>query len=356
MNKQKLYFKRALLTWHQFVNKRLMPWKGVKDPYKVWLSEIILQQTRVEQGMKYYHAFLRNFPTIKDLAAASEDEVLRLWQGLGYYSRARNLHFTAKDIVKNYEGQFPQSFIELLKLKGVGRYTAAAIASFVYKEPVAVLDGNVIRVLSRYLGLDIPFDTSKGRKVFENKANELLDKENPDKFNQAIMDFGATVCKPKKPSCADCPLATNCIANNELRVSSLPVRKNRVQSRSRYFFAFHIENEKGIVIEQRVNRDIWQGLYQLPLQEVKSHEANLSTQIDRALWSTFQEKDINYLTHSPVFKQQLSHQKIHIIFVEVALSRSFNDGLNYTYTRNLTKFAFPKIFILYLQGKSLILD
>tara|TARA_B100000497_G_scaffold10448_1_gene11698 strand:- start:2369 stop:3439 length:1071 start_codon:yes stop_codon:yes gene_type:complete len=356
MKNEKLIFNGALLTWHQFVNKRLMPWKGVKDPYKVWLSEIILQQTRVEQGMKYYHAFLRNFPTIKDLADASEDEVLRLWQGLGYYSRARNLHFTAKDIVKNYEGQFPQSFIELLKLKGVGRYTAAAIASFVYKEPVAVLDGNVIRVLSRYLGIDTPFDTGKGRKVFENKANELLDKENPDKFNQAIMDFGATVCKPKKPSCEVCPLALNCVAYNEYRVSSLPVRKNRVQSRSRYFFAFHIENEKGLAIEQRTNKDIWQGLYQLPLQEVKSYETNLSTQIERALWLTFQENDINYLTHSPVFKQQLSHQKIHIIFVKVAPTCPFNDGLNYTYTRNLTKFAFPKIFILYLQGKSLLLD
>ncbi|MFT4968561.1 MAG: A/G-specific adenine glycosylase [Chitinophagales bacterium] len=356
MKSKKINFRKNLMLWHKVDNDRQMPWKEEQDPYKVWLSEIILQQTRVEQGLSYYHAFLDNFPTIHDLAEAEEDEVLRLWQGLGYYSRARNLHFTAKDIVQNYQGQFPSSFEGLLKLKGVGRYTAAAIASFVFKEPVAVVDGNVIRVLSRFFAIETPYDTSKGRKEFEELANQLLDHKAPDRFNQAIMDFGATICKPKKPLCEECVLQKNCSAYLNKTVSKLPVKKNRIVSRSRFFIAFHLEEEGEIAIEQRVDKDIWQGLYQLPWLEVDKFEKNPHKQIERILPQHFDSNTVDFEDYSDAFVQQLSHQKIHVIFVKTILPKVHKIKHNYIYARNLTKFAFPKIFILYLRGKSLLLD
>lgn len=352
----KLQFQNTLFDWNDRENDRQMPWKGEKNPYRIWLSEIILQQTRVEQGLAYYERFIKAYPNVQDLAQASEDEVLRLWQGLGYYSRARNLHFTAKDITQNYGGEFPQSYAKLLKLKGVGKYTAAAIASFAFNEPVAAVDGNVIRVLSRIYCIQEPFDTAKGRKQFETLANKLIPDQAPGTFNQAMMDFGASVCKPKKPICAECPFQTACQAFQKGSVDVLPVRKNRVQSKSRFFFAFHIEKDGSIAIEQRKDKDIWQGLYQLPWKEVEGFDHSVKRQIGDLLPDYFQSDQVNFESHSELFVQQLSHQKIHVIFVQINAKTLSDTKQNYIYTRNLSTFAFPKIFILYLQGKKLILE
>jgi A/G-specific adenine glycosylase len=356
MTLTKSRFQNILFDWNDRENHRQMPWKGEKDPYRIWLSEIILQQTRVQQGLGYYERFISAYPSVHDLAQASEDDVLKLWQGLGYYSRARNLHFTAKDIVQNYEGKFPQSYAKLLKLKGVGKYTAAAIASFAFGEAVAAVDGNVIRVLSRIYQIQEPFDTADGRKQFDVLANELTPKNWPGIFNQAMMDFGATVCTPKKPLCELCPFQKDCEAFKNNATNDLPVRKNRVQSKSRFFFAFHIEKNGSIAIEQRKGKDIWQGLYQLPWQEVKGFDGNMEKQIDEVAHGYFQSENLNFYSFTEVFNQQLSHQKIHVIFVEIDAKNITDTQLNFIATRNLSTFAFPKIFILYLQGKKLILE
>ena len=231
-----------LMKWHRLHNSRQMPWKGEKDPYKIWLSEIILQQTRVEQGLAYYNRFIQHYPTIQQLAAAPDQEVLKLWEGLGYYSRCRNLLLTARLIVKEYKGLFPRDYETLLSLKGVGPYTAAAIASFAYNQPYAVVDGNVLRVLSRFFGLDTAIDTMPGKKQFTGLADEVLDKQYPALFNQAIMDFGATVCKPMAPACIDCPARKDCAAFLTGNVNRLPVKEKTLQRKHRWFYYFIFEH------------------------------------------------------------------------------------------------------------------
>jgi len=342
-----------LLRWNQESNHRMMPWKGESDPYKVWLSEIVLQQTRVEQGMAYYQNFVLAYPRVEDLAAAQEDEVMRLWQGLGYYTRARNLHFTAKDIVANYGGSFPKTYKDLLVLKGVGSYTAAAIASFVFKEKVAVVDGNVIRVLSRHFGIDDAFDIPAGKKIFEEKANALIDSDHPDKYNQAIMDFGATVCKPKNPICSSCPFQESCIAFKENRIGDLPFKSKRTKIKKRYFLAFLIDTKLGYPIQKRTQKDIWEALFELPLVEVPGFEKGIAQQVSSVFeaFSGIQTYDIEDL--SEVYKQKLSHQDIHVVFAKIKPLADLKLSKEYLYTRNLTKFAFPKIFILYFRSKSL---
>lgn len=349
-------FTKKLLSWNRRNNNRILPWKGEKNAYKVWLSEIILQQTRVEQGLSYYNDFVNAYPTVFDLANAPEDEVLRLWQGLGYYSRARNLHFTAKDIVNNYEGEFPSTYNELLRLKGVGSYTAAAIASFVFKQPVAVLDGNVIRVLARFFLIEDAFDTGPGKNLFQHKAQSLLTIKQPAVYNQAIMDFGATICKPKKPLCAVCPLREHCGALKEGRILDLPFKSKRIKVKKRYFISFLIEGADGYVIEKRDEKDIWKGLFQLPILEVDKLEKNETAQVEEAHNQLFNSDEFEILELSEVLKQKLTHQEINMIFAKIKWTKAFNLEDKYIYSRNLTKFAFPKIFILYLQSKSLILE
>ena len=241
MNKS---FAALLLKWHKDENRREMPWKGEKNPYYIWLSEIILQQTRVEQGLPYFLRFKQKYPTVKQLAKAKEDEVMKLWQGLGYYSRARNLHETAKNIQQNFKGIFPGTFDELKKLKGVGDYTAAAIASFAFGEKKAVVDGNVIRVLARVFGIETAFDTTKGKKKFAQLAQELIDENNPAVYNQAIMDFGGVVCSPKNPKCEDCPFHKICIAKNHALIEQLPYREKRTKIKNRYFNYLLIKSDK----------------------------------------------------------------------------------------------------------------
>lgn len=350
------FFTEELMLWNDQSNNRTLPWKGEADPYKVWLSEIILQQTKVEQGLSYYTNFLQAYPTVQDLANAPENDVLRLWQGLGYYSRARNLHFTAKDIIANYHGIFPSEYKTLLKLKGVGTYTAAAIASFVFKEAVAVLDGNVIRVLSRFFLMEDAFDTGAGKKIFQTKAQDLLDFKQPDKYNQAIMDFGATICKPKQPLCQECPLQQNCGAFTENRIGELPYKSKRIKVKKRFFISFLIESKDGFVIEKRGGQDIWKGLFQLPSREVDFLEKNKMAQVEDAYTALFNSEDFEIFDCSEPLKQKLTHQEINMIFATIKPKKDLILQDKYIYSRNLTKFAFPKIFILYLQSKSLILE
>ena len=257
-------FAATFLQWFKN-NGRSLPWRETKDAYAIWLSEVILQQTRIVQGMSYWERFMAKWPTVNDLAAATENEVLKAWQGLGYYSRARNLHTAARQVVEL--GGFPQTFKELKTLKGVGDYTAAAIASIAFGEPVAVVDGNVYRVLSRYYGIDTPIDSTEGKKEFQALAQSLLPINELADYNEAIMDFGATQCTPNSPHCSACPLCEICVAFREQRINELPVKSKKVKQRERNFTYLYIEYEGKIAIHQRGAGDIWQGLWEFPQAE-----------------------------------------------------------------------------------------
>ncbi len=301
-----------LIEWY-LQNKRDLPWRKTKNPYKIWLSEIILQQTQVKQGLPYYQNFLTHYPDVQALAKAKEQEVLNLWQGLGYYSRARNLHYTAKDIVTHYKGTFPKTYKELLKLKGVGEYTAAAIASFCYNEPVAVLDGNVYRVLSRLFGIDTAINTTEGKKIFKQIAQKQLDKQQPGLYNQAIMEFGALHCKPARPKCKNCPLATDCLALQTGQTENLPVKVSKVNIKQRYLHYFLVEWQDHIILEKRENKDIWLNLFQLPLIETGSNNHISSKKLEKL----FDKYNITPLK-KPVIQEtklhKLTHQHLHITF------------------------------------------
>lgn len=269
LKKNLSFFSTKLLHWHQTINKRTMPWKGIKDVYRIWLSEIILQQTRVEQGLAYYEKIVAQYPTVHDLAAAPLESVMKLWEGLGYYSRCRNLHATAKQVAVAYQGVFPDTYEGLLQLKGVGPYTAAAIASFAYNLPVPVVDGNVFRVLSRFFGVNTAIDSTAGKKQFWSLASQCIDESQPALYNQAIMDFGATVCKPLAPKCDSCPLQKKCIAFQTNQVTSLPVTEKIIRKRNRWFIYFIIEQKGKFLISKRTGKDIWSNLYEFPKLEAE---------------------------------------------------------------------------------------
>jgi A/G-specific adenine glycosylase len=259
------------LTYWYSVNKRDLPWRLSKKPYFIWLSEIILQQTQVNQGLPYYESFVTKYPTVFELAKASESEVLKLWQGLGYYSRARNLHSTAKHIVNEFQGEFPNNYRELLQLKGIGDYTASAMASICFNEVCAVVDGNVYRFLSRYYGIKTPINSGQGQKEFKGLAQQLISKKDPAEFNQAIMEFGAIQCKPKNPDCTVCPFQNECIAFQENIISELPVKLKASKILKRYFnFLVFISDDRKTIIEKRIGSGIWENLYQFPLIESQS--------------------------------------------------------------------------------------
>ncbi|MFL1010847.1 A/G-specific adenine glycosylase [Flavisericum labens] len=264
-------FSKTIINWYS-ANKRSLPWRETNSPYKIWLSEIILQQTRVRQGLPYYEAFVAKYPTVFELAKANESDVLKLWQGLGYYSRARNLHATAKYVVDEFNGIFPNTYKGLLKLKGVGDYTASAIASICFNEPTAVVDGNVYRVLSRYFGVDTPINSSKGVKEFKAMAQELIDRNNPAIFNQAIMEFGATQCKPKNPDCGNCPFQNSCVAFGHNHIDALPVKNKSARAKKKYFnFLVFVSEDGKTILEKRQGKGIWQNLYQFPLVETNKN-------------------------------------------------------------------------------------
>ncbi len=262
-------FSKTLTNWYS-INKRDFPWRNTKEPYFVWLSEIILQQTQTKQGLPYYVDFVNKFHTIFHLADAKESEILKLWQGLGYYSRARNLHFTAKYIVETFDGIFPNNYKDLIKLKGVGDYTASAVASICFDEPTAVVDGNVYRVLSRYFGITTPINSTEGIKEFKSLATSLIDHQKPGDYNQAIMEFGATQCKPQSPDCGVCPLNDSCVALQKGLVNTLPLKLKKTKVSNKYFnFLVFISTDKRTQFEKRTKKGIWQNLYQFPLIETK---------------------------------------------------------------------------------------
>lgn len=279
-------------------HKRALPWRQTTNPYYIWLSEIILQQTRVEQGRAYYERFVQTFPTVQDLASAPEEAVLLLWQGLGYYSRARNLHKAAQQIAAM--GGFPSDYKTILSLPGVGPYTAAAIASFAFGQPYAVLDGNVFRVLSRYFGIDTPIDSTEGKKEFKALADEMLDKKRPSLYNQAIMDFGAMLCKPIGADCGSCPLRDGCMAYEQNKVQGLPVKGKKIEQRTRYFSYIYLCTDKGDVqICRRAGNDIWRGLYQFPLveSEVELPLSALQQKFPQGQWTLLRQGFVHQLTH-----------------------------------------------------------
>lgn len=302
-------FHLLIADWYR-LNKRDLPWRSTQNPYFIWLSEIILQQTRVDQGMNYYYKFIQNYPTIQDLANASEQEILNDWQGLGYYSRARNLHFTAKYICNELNNKFPASFVELKKLKGVGPYTAAAIASSAYNEKVAVVDGNVYRVLSRIFDLETPIDSTIGIKEFQLLADELIPEKNPSEFNQAMMEFGAIHCTPANPKCFGCPFESKCLALKNNTISIRPVKSKKTAVRNRYFYYSIFENETEIVLQKREQKDIWQHLFEFPLLE---KDRSLT---DRELMEYFENGNFPKIKHISIqFKHILSHQHIYARFI-----------------------------------------
>ncbi|WP_339705836.1 A/G-specific adenine glycosylase [Algoriphagus aquimarinus] len=304
-------FSHQILTWYR-ENPRDLPWRGTDDPYKIWLSEIILQQTRVAQGLPYYYAFSETYPTVKDLALAPEEEVLRLWQGLGYYSRARNLHSCAKTIWFDMNGEFPKSYSELLKLKGVGSYTASAISSFAYGEVKAVVDGNVFRVLARYFGIETDIASSKAKKEFEALANQIIPKDQPGEFNQAMMDFGARLCTPKNPGCESCPLKSSCFALLYNMVSDLPVKINKVKVRERHFHYYVIKCGEKWVWKKRTSGDIWEGLFDFPQVESSEGQESLPMDIPSSSADETQRLPKNY-------RHILSHQRLNAVFSEVEI-------------------------------------
>ena len=311
-------FSNKLVSWYQDC-KRDLPWRNTVNPYHIWLSEIILQQTRVLQGMPYYLAFLKAFPTIEDLASASENKVLKMWQGLGYYSRARNLHYTAKDIVNNFGGEFPKDHKKILEFKGIGSYTAAAITSFAFDMPYAVVDGNVIRVLSRVFGVSIPFDTSAGKKEFQYLAQELLIEKEVAIYNQAIMEFGALQCKPKSPDCSSCPMQDFCVAYATDSVAELPVKSKKIKVKDRFLYYLFIEQEDDIFLGKRKS-GIWTGLYEFPFLEflIKMNEKQVM-QSDEWL-RIFSNSTCEVKSVSSEFIHILSHQKIHAQFWHIKAS------------------------------------
>jgi A/G-specific adenine glycosylase len=297
-------FQQNLLTWYE-ENKRKLPWRNTRNAYYIWLSEIIMQQTRIEQGTKYYLKFVDNYPEINDLAKASEQEVLNLWQGLGYYSRARNLHKTAKTICRDYNGEFPKTYNEIAKLPGIGPYTAAAISSFAFQIPKAVVDGNVYRFLSRYFGVRTPIDSNEGKKEFQNLADLLLPKDKNDDHNQAIMEFGATICTYKKTKCDICPFSNTCIANKDGLIDILPVKSKKTKVTVRQIKYHLIQTEEKILFRQKTEKDIWQNMYELPKSIDNNYE--LSSELKLFLSKPSVNKE------SYILKDHLlSHQRLKI--------------------------------------------
>lgn len=340
-------FSKSLIQWY-LQNKRDLPWRNDTNPYAIWLSEIMLQQTRVAQGLPYFLRFTEAFPTVFDLAKADEEQVLKLWQGLGYYSRARNLHKTAKEIAFDLNGAFPRSYSELLKLKGVGEYTAAAIASFSYNETVPVVDGNVFRVLSRYFDVETDIASSGAKKEFTQLAAALLPKDKANIFNQAIMEFGALQCVPKNPDCTNCIFNDSCLALQKKKVNQLPVKSKKLKVTNRYFnyLVFSDENENTI-ISKRTQKGIWHNLYEFPLLETASPESE-ETIIALLKNQNFVDNEIQEIAlYNPSeIRHKLSHQHLYIRFWKISIKGTLSNGIDW---ESVVKFPFPVIIYNFIE-------
>lgn len=344
------FFNAAIHSWYSLF-KRDLPWRNTRDPYFIWLSEIILQQTRINQGLSYYIRFSEEFPTISHLATASEDQILKLWQGLGYYSRARNLHFTAKYIFENRQGIFPNDYHSIRSLKGIGDYTAAAIASISFNLEFPVVDGNVFRVLSRFFGISEPIDTSTGKKAFYYLAKESIKGTDPGMHNQALMEFGALQCTPVNPDCRQCPLNERCFAFSTNRISELPVKQNKNKHRDRYFNYLVIIGKNRIWMRKRVEKDIWKNLFEFPLVET-NEETEIETLIVKDDFRNIVQ--LNQLVIENVSNWKihiLSHQRIHYRFFRIRLAdeNPTLDNLIPVNKEDIFKFAVPKLLEIYLN-------
>ncbi len=351
---RKRYFTAELLNWHHNDNDRSLPWKSEKDPYKIWLSEIILQQTRALQGLPYYINFTTTYPTIHHLAAAKDEDVFRIWQGLGYYNRCKNMLATARFVANELNGQFPGTYDDIVALKGIGPYTAAAIASFAYGLPHAVVDGNVYRVLSRYFAIDTPVDTTEGKKQFAQLAQDLMAADSSSAYNQAIMDLGATVCSPRNPSCALCALQKNCIAYKQGMTTMLPVKSKKVQVATRYFNYLVLEKDGKIWLRKRGSKDIWENLHE-PLQ--------IETQklVDRSAFTALPDvallglKEINYAGKDT---QRLTHRIIISSFFTADVPGELilpEDG-RWTDKKDMNKIAYPKTVLDFFKKNNYIIS
>lgn len=341
-----MHFSKIILSWY-YENKRELPWRNTSDPYKIWLSEIMLQQTRVAQGLPYYKKFVSAFPSVFDLANADEEKVLKLWQGLGYYSRARNMHFTAKAIVKDYNGKFPSTYKELVQLKGIGDYTASAIASISFNQPEPVVDGNVYRVLSRYFGVELPINSPRGTKHFKSLAREIMDAATIRDYNQGIMEFGAIQCTPKKPYCLHCPLKDGCIALKRNRIHELPVKLKKTKVRTRYFnYLVVLDSDNRTLLQQRKGKGIWQNLYQFPLIETGA-EAALGTIKEEALSLLKFDNSIAVYPFSekPII-HKLSHQHLHTKFWILQLDNEINEAIPW---EEVTNFPVPVLIADFIK-------
>lgn len=347
------FFTKQLIQWTRTQNVREMPWKGEKDPYKIWISEVILQQTRVEQGRAYYERFISRFPDIQSLATADEVEVFKYWEGLGYYSRCRNLLFSARFISSECKGIFPKKYADIAALKGIGPYTAAAIASFAFGLPHAVVDGNVIRVLSRFFGLDIPVDLPSSKKIFLERAEELLDKKNPGEYNQAIMDFGATICKPRSPLCINCPLQLDCQAFLMGKVDQLPIKSKKLEKKNRFLHYIIFECDGQVFIRKRLGKDIWQNLFEFFLLETNQLLNVEELVIHPEIAVICNKRKYQVLAFSPSRRQILSHQRLEGKFFHIRLEgkpKLPNDFIAVPYA-NLKNYPFPRFIQSYMKEK-----
>lgn len=314
-------FSIALLQWYD-IHKRDLPWRNETDPYKIWISEIILQQTRVAQAWNYYLRFIERFPTIKAIYDGGEHEVLKYWQGLGYYTRARNIYAGTVHITEKHGGVFPENYNDIIQIKGIGEYTAAAIASFAFHLPYPVIDGNVLRVLSRIYGIYEAIDSSSGKKKIKEIADSLLDKKQPDLFNQAIMDFGATHCTPLKPDCENCCFAKTCFANLHYEQTVLPIKIQKTKIRFRYFYYLVIQEKKNIYIYKRTGNDIWKNLFEFPLWETNDMLTNEEILTHSYLTSLFSKTKWEITKISKPYKHVLSHQIISAQFIHIKLHKA----------------------------------
>lgn len=344
------WFSTTIIGWYS-KNKRDLPWRSSKNPYNIWLSEIILQQTQVKQGLPYYLRFIKQFPSIRHLAQAKEDDVLKLWQGLGYYSRARNLHHTAKFILSEHKGKFPEKYTEIRRLKGVGDYTAAAIASFAFDLPYAVVDGNVYRLLSRLFGIREAIDSGKGKVLFRDLAQELLPEKMAALYNQAIMEFGSGYCKPKKPDCPNCVFSERCIAYRKGWVDTLPFKAKAIKQSTRHFhYLVFLDSTGNTMIRKRNDADIWKGLYEFPLVEGEMEEqgAELYKSFRKYSGRTLQKKQVVY--KSQFYIHQLSHQKILARFYVIKSEFDLPEGYKKANWKRIENYAVPRLIHKFIEG------
>lgn len=343
-------FTQSLAQWYKH-NRRDLPWRNTTDPYVIWLSEIILQQTRVEQGLPYFNRFAEAYPMVSAFAAASEDEILKLWQGLGYYSRGRNMLTTARLVQQQFNGVFPDKYDELITLKGIGQYTAAAISSFATNEAKAVVDGNVSRVIARYFGVDEPINSTKGKKQFQQMADDLLDLNQPGLHNQAMMEFGAMLCKPRNPLCDVCPVKAGCYALQHNKVMQLPVKLKTVKIRKRYFNYWLIRDGNKVLLNKRDESDIWANMYDMPLTETVEDKA-----IDELFASTDVMATLGFMPQiiavSPTRKHILTHQHIYYRFIQVNNSPEIKLKPTWFFSEveKLNNLALPKIIFLFVTN------